>query len=78
MPQIGDITIAQLTAIPSGTGKMGDAAGVPVRGRGRPRHALTTIIADLLLIGLAGYVRGFAVYAAVIARVVVEQDIRKG
>lgn len=78
MPQTGDIAVAQLTAVPSRTSEMSDTAGVPVRGRSGPRHALTTIIADLLLIGLAGYVRGFAVYAAVIARVVVEQDIRKG
>lgn len=77
MPQIGDITVAQFTAVPSGTGEMGDAAGIPVRCRGGPGHALTTIIADLLLIGFAGYVCGFAVYAAMIARVVVEQDIRK-
>jgi len=78
MPQTGDIAVTQLTAVPSGTGEMGDAAGVPVRGCGGSRHALTTIIAYLLLIGLAGYVRGFAVYAAVITRIVVEQDIRKG
>lgn len=72
MPQIGDIAVTQLAAIPSRTGEMGDATGIPIRGRGGPGHALATIIADLFLIGLAGYVRGFTVDAAVIARVVVE------
>lgn len=78
MPQIGDVAVAQLAAVSSGTGEVGDAAGIPVGGRGGSGHALTAIIADLFLIGLAGNVCGFAVDAAVIARVVVEQDIRKG
>jgi len=72
MPQTGDVAVTQLAAVSSGTGEMGDTAGIPVRGRGGPGHTLTAIIADLLLIGLAGYVCGFAVDAAVIARVVVE------
>lgn len=77
MPETGNVAFAQLAAVPSGTGKMGDAAGVPIRGCGGSGHALTTIIADFFLIGFARYIRRFAVDAAVIARVVVEQDVRK-
>lgn len=76
MPQTRDVAIAQFAAVPSRAGYVRHAVRVPVRGRGRPRHALPTIVAYLLLIGFAGDVRRLAVDAAVVARVVVEHHVR--
>lgn len=77
MPEAGDVAVAQFAAVPSWTCKMSDAARVPIRSCGGSGHALTTIVADFFLIGFARYISGLAVDAAVIARVVVEQDVRK-
>lgn len=78
MPQTRDVAIAKFAAVPSGAGYVRNAVRVPVGGSGGPRHALTTIVADLFLIRLAGYVSRLAVDAAVVARVVVEHHVRQG
>ena len=78
MPETGNVALAKFTTVSPGTSYMRYAVWIPIRSSGRSGHALTTIVADLLLIGLAGNVRGLTVDAAVIARIVVEHHVRKG
>lgn len=78
MPQAGDVAVTQFATVSPRAGYVRHTVRIPVGSSGRSRHALTTIVADLLRIGFAGDVRGLAVDAAVIARVVVEHHVREG